>query len=293
MQDATIAVVADRSPRSRKGRGTEAFVEALFRPANWGARLAYSLGLQGRLRTSTLSLDVSNCGREDEAALRVAFASDFHAGGFTDNRLLERACEALAELRPDILLLGGDFVAVRSGDIRRVAPMLQAIPAPLGKFAVLGNHDILAGQRRIIAGLERAGVRMIANQHVTIEAPFGDLAICGLDDSTLGLPRGDLALDQATQRRIVLMHSPEGLAAIGARPFDLALCGHTHGGQIALPWGSPIVMPGGPLNRRYSRGQHDVGASCPRTLLVSHGVGCSGFPVRLFAAPEVHLCLIT
>jgi predicted MPP superfamily phosphohydrolase len=294
MPDATISVVAGRSLRTKKNaRTVESVVERFFRPANWGARVAYTLGLQGRLRTSTLSLDISSCERADRSALRVAFASDFHAGGFTDDRLLECACAALADMRPDVLLLGGDFVAVRSGDIRRVGPLLNAIPAPLGKFAVLGNHDIHAGQRRIVAGLERAGVQMIANKHVTIGAPFGDLAICGLDDSTLGLPRGDLALDRAGQRRIVLMHSPEGLRAIGRRHFDLALCGHTHGGQIALPWGAPILMPGGPLNRRYSRGKHDVGRECSRMLLVSHGVGCSGLPVRLFAAPEVHLCLIT
>ena len=293
MPDATISAAANRSLRNKDGGTVEAIVEAFFRPANWGARLAYTLGLQGQLRTSTLSLEISSCARADQSALRIAFASDFHAGGFTDDRLLEQACVALADLRPDVLLLGGDFVAVRSSDIRRLAPLLEAIPAPLGKFAVLGNHDIRAGQRRITARLEQAGVQMIANQHVTIEASFGELAICGLDDSTLGLPRGDLALDRATERRIVLMHSPEGLNAIGERPFDLALCGHTHGGQVALPWGAPILMPGGPLNRRYSRGQHDVSGGCPRTLLVSHGVGCSGFPVRLFAAPEVHLCLIT
>jgi len=294
MPNASISVVADRSLRTKKNaRTVESVVESFFRPANWGARVAYTLGLQGRLRTSTLSLDVSSCGPASRSALRVAFASDFHAGGFTDDRLLERACERLAELEPDVLLLGGDFVTVRSGDIRRVSPLIDAIPARLGKFAVLGNHDIHAGQARIVASLERAGVQMISNKHVTIDAPFGDLAICGLDDSTLGLPRGDLALDEATERRIVLMHSPEGLMAIGRRHFDLALCGHTHGGQIALPWGAPILIPGGPLNRRYSRGKHDVGSGCPRTLLVSHGIGCSGFPVRLFAAPEVHLCLIT
>jgi predicted MPP superfamily phosphohydrolase len=107
------------------------------------------------------------------------------------------------------------------------------------------------------------------------------------------MPRGDLALDRAGERRIVLMHSPEGLKSIGGRHFDLALCGHTHGGQIALPWGAPVFVPGGSLNRRYHRGRYEVGGTRPRTLLVSRGVGCSTLPVRLFAAPEVHLCLIT
>lgn len=296
MTDATLSIATDEHARVSHDRGrVEAFVEAILRPSNWGARLAYAMGLQGRLRTSTVSFDLSGSSATSEprTALRVAFASDFHAGGLTDDRLIQSACEALAELRADVLLLGGDFVTVRARDIERIAPLLEAIPAPLGKFAVLGNHDIRAGERRIVAGLERAGVQMIANQHVGLSGAFGQISICGLDDSTHGSPRGDLALDRACERRIVLMHSPDGLLAIGDRHFDLALCGHTHGGQIALPWGAPIVMPGGRLNRQFSRGHHAIAGSRPRALLVSRGVGCSGVPVRLFAAPEVHLCLIT
>jgi uncharacterized protein len=296
MTDATLSVATTDEVRGHahdRGR-LEAFFETVFRPGNWGARIAYSLGLQGRVSTSTLSLDLSaKRSPASKRPLRVAFASDFHAGGLTDNRMLERACEALAEIEPDVLLLGGDFVSVRAEDIRRVTPLLEAIPSPLGKFAVLGNHDVRAGKNRISSALEQSGIRLISNQHINLPGPCGAISICGLDDVTRGLPRGDLALESAGERRIVLMHSPEGLRSIGDRHFDLALCGHTHGGQIALPWGSPIVMPGGPLNRRYHRGRFDIGGVRPRTLLVSRGVGCSTFPVRLFAAPEVHLCLIT
>ena len=298
MTDATFSITAERARRLARDRGTlEAVVEAMIRPGNWGARVAYAFGLQGRLRTSTLSVDFSTtkaASRCPSQPLRIAFASDFHAGGLTDDRMLEQACAALATLNPDILLLGGDFVAVRAEDVRRITPLLEAIPAPLGKLAVLGNHDLRAGSGKIISALEHAGIRLITNQHVTVRAQFGSVSISGLDDTTRGWPRGDLALDEANaDRRVVLMHSPEGLESIGDRHFDLALCGHTHGGQISLPWGTPIFMPGGPLNRQYSRGNHTLVGDRPRMLLVSRGVGCSSFPVRLFAAPEVHLCLIT
>jgi predicted MPP superfamily phosphohydrolase len=89
------------------------------------------------------------------------------------------------------------------------------------------------------------------------------------------------------------MHSPEGLRAIGGRAFDLALCGHTHGGQVALPWGTPVLMPGDALNRQYVSGVFSLDGAPSRTLLVTNGVGCSTAPLRLFAVPEVHLCLIT
>ncbi|HEY4129098.1 MAG TPA: metallophosphoesterase, partial [Gemmatimonadaceae bacterium] len=194
--------------------------------------------------------------------------------------------------RPDVLLLGGDFVSVRGADIARLEPLLARIEAPLGKFAVLGNHDLRANYGVIEAALERAGVRLIINERVTLAAPFDDVTICGLDDPTYGEPRPELSLDGATGTRVVLMHSPEALTAIGNRAFDLALCGHTHGGQVAMPWGTPVLVPGGPLNRQYCRGRFELEGERCRTLLVSRGVGCSGLPARLFAAPEVHLCLI-
>jgi len=294
MTDATIAVRSPERRLSHDRHSWEFLFETMFRPGNWAAKASYSLGLQGRLRSTTMTVTTARAALfPNRPQLRIAFASDFHAGGMTDNRRLAEACEALADMTPDVLLLGGDFVSVRGADVHRIAPLLADIPAPLGKFAVLGNHDLRANHGLIVSGLERAGVRMIANDHVRLDGPFSDISICGLDDATYGAPRADLAFSGATETRIVLMHSPEGLASIGDREFDLALCGHTHGGQIRAPWGEPLIIPGGPLNRRYFGGSYEVGGESRRALLVSHGVGCSSVPVRLFAAPEVHLCLVS
>ena len=294
MTEATLATTKTHGRRiARDRRSVESLFEALLRPGNWAARVAYALGLQGGVRTTTLTLSLEcNPVRADRPSLRIAFASDFHAGGMTDDRVLAEACAALAALQPDVLLLGGDFVSVRGADVNRIAPLLAAVPAPFGKFAVLGNHDLHADHGLIEARLEDAGIRVLTNQHATLAAPFDDIVVCGLDDATAGVPRADLALDGTVGTRVVLMHSPDALDAIGDRPFDLALCGHTHGGQVALPWGVPVIVPGGPLSRRYCRGRYDIGNEGSRALLVSNGVGCSALPVRLFAAPEVHLCLI-
>ena len=294
MTDATLVAHPSHERRrpSRRRLSLELFVEAVCRPHNWAAKLAYSLGLQGRLRVSTTTVGTGSRVAAGLPPLRVAFASDFHAGGFTDQRLLVEACEKLAALAPDVLLLGGDYVSIRANDIRRLAPLLAAIPAPFGKFGVFGNHDLKANYGIVRSELERAGVQLLANEHVRLRGLFDDISICGLDDPTHGSPRADLAMDEATDTRIVIVHSPDAISAIGDRPFDLALCGHTHGGQVRFPWGPPIVVPGGPLNRLYCAGHYDVGHEAPRTLLVSHGVGCSGVPIRTFAPPEVHLCLI-
>jgi predicted MPP superfamily phosphohydrolase len=270
----------------------EMMLDRVFRPAGWAAAVSYRVGLQGRVRIRETVLR-SSCAQRRAVPLRIAFASDFHAGPTTDRRTLVAACRALANMKPDILLLGGDFVSVRGSDVAQLEPLLAEIEAPHGKFAVLGNHDLRANTTPIVDALGRAGVRLIVNARVTLDAPFDNIALCGLDDPSYGEPRPELALDGATGIRVVLMHSPETLSAIGNRAFDLALCGHTHGGQVALPWGTPILLPGGPLNRRYCRGQFDLGGEPARTLLVSRGVGCSALPARVFAAPEVHLCLIT
>jgi len=122
--------------------------------------------------------------------------------------------------------------------------------------------------------------------------PFDDIAICGLDDVALGSPNPSLAVDPPAGTRIVLMHSPEALHSLGDRDFDLALCGHTHGGQVAWPSGRPVLIPGGELNRRYASGLFHLSERDSRKMLVSRGVGCSTLPVRLFAKPEVHLIVI-
>ena len=277
---------------ARTRQRVEFKLDSVFRPGNWAAAVSRGLGLQGRLRIRTTTVRTSRAVDGSRPPLRIAFASDFHAGPTTSARTLAAACDALAELRPDVLLLGGDFVSVRADDIARLAPLLGRIPAPLGRFGVLGNHDLRANHPVIVDALERAGVRMLTNRWTTLDAPHDDVTICGLDDPKFGRPDAARAMDDAPGHRIVLMHSPEGLADVGDRGFDLAVCGHTHGGQVVLPWGRPILIPSGALNHRYYGGEYAVGASSPRTLLVSQGVGCSTLPVRLFAAPEVHLCLI-
>jgi uncharacterized protein len=293
MTDATFPVSPPIDRRTATDRRSwEYLLETVLRPGNWATELAYSLGLQGRLRTSVATIDarrmVAGC-----QPLRVAFASDFHAGGLTDNRMLANACDAIAAIDADVILFGGDYVSARGADVRRLAPMIAELQPKFGKFGVLGNHDLHANHDIIVGELEDAGVQVLANEHVSLGGMFADVSICGIDDPTLGDPRPDLAMDRAGGTRIVLVHSPDAIEAIGARPFDVALCGHTHGGQIRLPWGRPIVVPGGSLNRLYHGGDYDVGDDHPRRLIVSHGVGCSGLPFRAFAPPEVHLCLIT
>lgn len=274
-----------------RGRGTSytrlrgASEEVLSRAfaGAWPAKLAHALGWQSGVHV--IRHDV-RAARWRGAPLTIGFASDFHAGPTTHERQLASACDALAAASPDVVLLGGDFVLFDAKHVDALAPHLARLSPPLGKFAVMGNHDLWADDRRIVRALEGAGVRVLVNEPVTLAPPFDHVAIVGLDEPWTGAPDAVAAFASDAPVRVLLMHSPDGLLHARAERFDLALCGHTHGGHVALPSGVPIVVPG-PLGRRHAHGRFDFG---DRTLVVSRGVGGSEVPFRTYAPPDVLVC---
>jgi uncharacterized protein len=254
--------------------------------SGWPARVALALGAPLEVRVDEHALSVP-APSAPARALRIAFASDFHASPTTHPRLIENACRVLSDLRPDVLLLGGDFVCLAARYIDELVGPLAEIPAPFGRFAVLGNHDLWTDYRYVEKRLEDAGIEMVTNRNARLAEPFGSIWVCGLDDHFSGTPDSNGAFGGADGVRILLMHSPSGLLDVGAERFDVAFAGHTHGGQVALPGGFPVILPPGLLSRRYSRGVHAVGPE--RTLIVSRGIGCSTVPFRMWSDPEVHL----
>ncbi len=257
----------------------------------WPARLARVLGFQGAFGVAPHAFLIA--GRRGAAApLRVAFASDLHAGPATHPGLVAQACRALAEAKPDLLLLGGDYVSFHARHVDRLVPLLASIDAPLGKLAVLGNHDLLGDDAYITERLGHAGVRVLVNANVRLPAPHDDLWVCGLDNTEEGTPDAAAAFAGADGIRLVVMHSPDGLRAVGDRGFAVAFCGHTHGGQFWLR-DRALVNFSGPLSRKYLRGGvFHVGAGAGSVLLVSRGIGCGSLPMRRGADPEVHVCVL-
>lgn len=253
----------------------------------WAARLAHRLRLDGRLEIAEHTLTLPRW--RGSVPVRAVFASDFHAGPTTDPRLLDDACHAIEAVRPELLLFGGDFVQFHGRHVGPLARRLACIEAPLGKFAVLGNHDLLTEDELLVQRLEEAGIRVLVNESARLPAPYHGLVVCGVDDPVLGDMDAAAAFRETgpDDSRLLLMHAPQGFLRMGPARFDLALCGHTHGGQVALPNGEPIQMPGPRINRRYSRGTFPLRDGA--TLVVSRGVGCSKLPIRLFAPPEIHV----
>jgi predicted MPP superfamily phosphohydrolase len=265
-------------------------LEALLCRGEWPVRLARSLGIRPTVQTTRHSISI-NHGSAPMPSLKLGYASDFHAGPATDPEVLRAACAQLRAASPDVLLLGGDFVTVAPSEIDWLAGELGSIPAPWGRFAVLGNHDWWSDAGYVARKLEEAGIEVLTNRNARLQPPFERVWICGIDDHWCGSPDAAATMAGAQDVRILLMHSPSGLLDLADERFDLALCGHTHGGQLALPGGIPIVVPYGRLSRRYSRGRFQLAEH--RTLIVSVGLGCVLLPLRLFAQPEVIVCEVT
>ncbi|MET0391390.1 MAG: metallophosphoesterase [Polyangiales bacterium] len=224
------------------------------------------------------------------APLRIGFVSDTHVGPTTPPALLEAAFGCLAQERLDVLLLGGDYVYLEAtpAKLATLTALIASVPAA-HKFAVLGNHDLWTHHARIEAALRAGGARVLVNQGLMLNPRHGPLGLIGIDDPYTGEPDVSAALAEVDDPRhlIVLCHAPDGLpqtlaALSGDTRRGLYVCGHTHGGQIASPWG-PLIVPG-PVGRVYPHGFHDVG---PLQLHVSRGVGATELPIRAFAPPEV------
>jgi predicted MPP superfamily phosphohydrolase len=274
---------------SARKRQMEKLYDLLY-AGGWPSWLARPLGLQGRLHLTTHRFAIANDG-PPIPPLRIAFASDLHGGPGTHAATIRRACRLLAEAKPQLLLLGGDFVSFHARHVEGVLEAIDQIDAPLGRFAVLGNHDLIADDAWLVRRLETIGVRTLVNENVRLSAPYDRLWVCGLDNTEQGTPDGRRALTGSDGIRLILMHSPDGLTALGGEPFAVAFTGHVHGGQFVLPGGKSLISSKGPLSQRYLYGGlFELGRPGKRILLVSRGIGQGSLPMRFRANPEVHVC---
>lgn len=229
---------------------------------------------------------------EGAPPVRAVLISDIHvAGPDMPPGRLARIVEQINALRPDIVLIAGDFVSDKRMSTRfyplgeAVAP-LAGLRSRFGAIAVLGNHDHWrdAGEARAVLG--RIGITVLDNEAIAA----GPLAVGGLDDAFTG--HEDLAATLARLRalpgaRILLSHSPDPFPHVPAE-IGLVLAGHTHCGQVRLPLiGAVSTMSD--HGDRYACGLLREGG---KTLIVSAGLGTSILPLRLGAVPDLWLVTI-
>lgn len=221
--------------------------------------------------------------------IRLALLTDIHvAGPDMPPSRLARIVKQVNRLRPDLILLAGDFVSDKRTATRRyaardaIAPLAR-LAAPLGVVTVLGNHDHWRGRDQIVAALRDARIRVLENDAFSL----GPLSLGGVDDAFVD--RDDTARAVAAMRnlpgsKVILTHSPD-IAPVIPPDVALLLAGHTHCGQIRLPIVGAISFMSD-YGERYACGLANEGRL---RVITSGGVGTSILPLRLGATPDLWL----
>lgn len=261
----------------------------------------YSGLLGGEIAVEVREVHVSQLPRGLEGK-KIAFLSDVHAGWMFPAKRVAQTVQALSALEPDLLLIGGDLAETRQDELE-VIRALGTVPAPLGRYAVLGNNDsqrfMGAGQRQLRQAMERSGISLLVNERAEIAVEGGKLAVVGLDEMKYGRPRteGLFAGMGGENFCVLLSHYPQMAVAVvqsGSKPGpQLALCGHTHGGQFRLGRLTPYAVgyerkmrTGGPA---LVHGWRRIGRTW---ILVSNGLGTSSLPLRIGAQPQIHKIIL-
>lgn len=218
--------------------------------------------------------------------LRILLATDVHTGPFLSRPGVDDLVSKLAAIECDLVVFGGDLASGRVEDFAPCADLFRRFRAPLGAFAVLGNHEYLTGDpegmRREIAA---AGLELLANRSVALERGGAVLYLAGVDDLLLGSADLDAALRGIPRGApaILVSHNPDVFFEAAGRGVPLVLSGHTHGGQIRIP-GLPVIVR---MSRfRLDEGRYRQGDS---ELVVSRGLGAIGLPLRIACPPEAVL----
>jgi hypothetical protein len=231
---------------------------------------------------------------------RIVQISDIHLEGYTEAWFLEKMVSEINALSPDLVLLTGDFVshgprdyAVAWNAAGVCAEILSTLKAPQ-RFAVLGNHDVAVGPDRVILPLEAHGTPVLVDRFFPIERGPDCFWLAGSDDADgMMIPNLNRAVPDDPRAPVVLMvHEPDFADYVVQHPrfplIDLMLSGHSHGGQVRLPFLGPLILP--LMGKKYVEGLFQFGHM---QLYVNRGLGTVGLPFRLNCPPELtHITLV-
>jgi predicted MPP superfamily phosphohydrolase len=212
--------------------------------------------------------------------LRIGLLTDIHHSGMVPAEDVTRAVNLLMTQRPDLIVLGGDYVTF--GDRRYVGPvadLLAPLKAPYGVFAILGNHD---HDRDMPAALSRNDLEVLKDARTRLEIRGEELELAGLRFWTRRPDDIARVLGHATGTVILLAHDPRRLTEAAAFNVPAVLSGHTHGGQVVLPGVGAVA-------RRRFPVLEGLGFRENTSIFVSRGVGTVYVPVRINCPPEVAL----
>ncbi|OAS17190.1 metallophosphoesterase [Paenibacillus oryzisoli] len=221
------------------------------------------------------------------AGMRIVQFSDTHISKYSGLSHLTRLAQLLQRQEPDILVFTGDLFDSRQGEISDdVIPILSQLQAAHGKFAVLGNHDLRMDAKRITDILEKSGFKVLVNENQRISRGEESIHIVGVDEMFHGNPDLPLAL-QGVERdefALLLAHEPDFADLASKYAIDLQLSGHSHGGQIRIPFYGSVFTPD--LGQKYSMGLYNFDGT-EFHVYTNRGIGTTLLPIRFNCRPEI------
>ena len=223
--------------------------------------------------------------------IRLAQISDIHIGGWMNSERLQHVADLIVSQKPDLLLITGDFLIGHGFDeiakqaIQDLIEILSPVAKSIPSFAILGNHDYWTNAKAVRGMLRLSNITDLTNTVFTLTREGDQLHLCGLDDIWEGKVRLNDVLNQLPSdgSAILLAHEPD-YADISTQTgrFDLQLSGHSHGGQVVIPFYGPPILPH--LGEKYPIGLYKIGDMYQYT---NRGVGVARLPVRINCPPEI------
>ncbi len=274
--------VAAPAPRTRRRVRVSRVLLLLFAVVAWGV----VEGCVCRVRRHELAFPDYPAGA---GPLRAAFLTDFHLDRLASARRLGRIVDRVNAEAPDIIFLGGDYADAKLERLDDCLSELARLRAPLGVWAVLGNHDHVHAPARVLSALREAGITPLENEGFWLDLGGGRIRIGGVADFWHGRPDWEAAAGTAGPGDFLLLlaHNPDYTETLPPGAVDLVLAGHTHDGQATVfgLW-SPFIGIPSRHGQKYRAGVVDNGRT---TVLVSGGAGGLIAPMRYFAPPSVEV----
>ena len=240
-----------------------------------------------QVEASSIDLDIEGI----EGELDIVVVSDIHVGPYKKARWSDKVVEKLNELDADMILMPGDFVFSKTEQVEMLESH-QDIELPV--YAVLGNHDHEFADPDVISStLEGWGMNMLRNRAVEIELADGNkIDVAGIDDLWFTAnPMAAMETVDDNTPTIMISHNPDFILEPEADRVDLVISGHTHCGQIRLPWIGSVPPIPNKLGRDWDCGEYDYGDG--HKLFVTPGVGETGPRARLFNPPTINIIHVT
>ncbi|MBN1058105.1 metallophosphoesterase [Clostridium botulinum] len=269
------------------------FITIILIPAICFGIFAYSIYVEPNL-LSVKNIEINNSSNiKNEDTIKIAQISDIHLGEYYAIDKLEKLVNKVNSQNADIIVFTGDLFdnVSKFEDTSKVAPILKKLNANIGKYAIYGNHDYGGGAKNIYKNvMEDSGFKILVNEQANVKLDSGKtMSILGLDDALLGNPDVEKTARniKGSNYNLLLLHEPDLSDKFLSYNIDLILAGHSHGGQVKIPFLGEIVTP--PLAEKYKDGLYNLNTKRNTQLYVNSGIGNTKVPFRFMNVPEASI----